>query len=477
MSIRISTGMIQSAGVGTINQQTASLLHLQQQVASNKRILTPADDPVGAARALVVENSKNVVTQYGTNQDNAKSALGIQEAQLSSTNDLIARIRELAVQGGNAALSASDRKSLAFELRARYDELLGIANSDDGSGQYLFSGYQGATRPFSGSADAMIQNPALDVTYLGDDGQRRLQVSASRFMEVSDSGNDVFRRIRNGNGTFTTDYGRNGAGAATNTGTGVIDGGSVIDPAKWNASLTDPSWGAATPNQVSIKFWVDVPDPTTGTTFYGTPNAVYYDVTDSNGNSLFTDQPSTTPDVGGTVSFLPANRYQSGQTISLSGFNSRPDMGAAVTITGDPEGGSSAGVPVQQDSFTIAPSSTQSIFRTLTNLIGSLENTQTGTTAGRVALANEIGFALTNLDQANNNILQVRAGIGSRMNEIESLSSVNEDLKLQYQQTLSNILDLDYAKTISDLSRKQIDLEAAQKSYTMVARLSLFNYL
>jgi len=472
MSIRISTGMIQSAGVGSINAQTASLLHLQQQVSSNKRILTPADDPVGAARALVVENSKNVVTQYGTNQDNAKSALGMQEAQLSSTNDLIARIRELAVQGGNATLSASDRKSLAFELRARYDELLGIANSDDGAGQYLFSGYQGATRPFSGSVDAMIQNPAQDVTYLGDDGQRRLQVSASRFMEVSDSGNDVFRRIRNGNGTFTTDYGRNGAGAATNTGTGVIDGGSLIDPAKWNASLTDPSWGTATPNQVSVKFWTDVPDPTTGATVYGTPNAVYYDVTDSNGNSLFTDQPSTAPGAPGTVSFLSAHRYQSGQTIPLSGFATHPDMGAAVTITGDPEGDS-----VQQDSFTVSPSSTQSIFRTLTNLISSLENTQSGTDAGRATLANEIGFALTNLDQANNNILQVRAGIGSRMNEIESLSSVNEDLKLQYQQTLSNILDLDYAKTISDLSRKQIDLEAAQKSYTMVAKLSLFNYI
>jgi flagellar hook-associated protein 3 FlgL len=67
--------------------------------------------------------------------------------------------------------------------------------------------------------------------------------------------------------------------------------------------------------------------------------------------------------------------------------------------------------------------------------------------------------------------------IGSRMAELESLDSVNQDLTLQYQQTLSNLQDLDYAKTISDMTRKQTDLEAAQKSFMQTSQLSLFNYL
>ncbi|MDO9601777.1 MAG: flagellin, partial [Rhodocyclaceae bacterium] len=86
-------------------------------------------------------------------------------------------------------------------------------------------------------------------------------------------------------------------------------------------------------------------------------------------------------------------------------------------------------------------------------------------------------FALTNLDQANDNILRVRAAVGSRLSEVDSLSDVNQDLQLQYQQTLSNLQDLDYAKAISDLTRKQTDLEAAQKSFMRVSQLSLFNYL
>ena len=151
--MRVATSMIFDAGVAAINKQTASLLHLQQQVATGRRILTPADDPVAAARALEVTQSKDILAQYSTNQDNANSALGLEEAQLTSVNDMFARIKELTVQAGNATLSASDRKSIAFELRGRFDELLGIANAADGQGQYIFSGYMGSTKPFGGNVD------------------------------------------------------------------------------------------------------------------------------------------------------------------------------------------------------------------------------------------------------------------------------------------------------------------------------------
>jgi len=63
------------------------------------------------------------------------------------------------------------------------------------------------------------------------------------------------------------------------------------------------------------------------------------------------------------------------------------------------------------------------------------------------------------------------------MGEVASIASVTEDLDLQYQQTLSQLEDLDYAKAISDLTRKQTDLEAAQKSFLRSSQLSLFNYL
>lgn len=450
--MRISTSMIFDAGVRAMNDQTASLLHLQQQVATGRRILKPSDDPVAAARALEVQQAKDVVSQFTTNQGNAKSSLGMEEAQLSSAVDLLVRVRELAVQGGNAALSGKDRESLAFELRARFDELVGIANSTDGTGNYIFSGYMGSTKPFGGNVDGLLAAPANEISYLGDDGQRRLQVSATRYLEISDSGNDVFRRIRNGNGYFQTDYARNVSGVSTNAGTGVIDAGNVTNPAAWNNLPTSAK-------NLEIKFYVDNTGPTPTT---------YYDLIDTTANtSLLTGAPPAVPVFPGVPAGL--RTYRTDQPIEFSGLAVVPaDYGISMMVTGE---------PANLDSFSIQPSQSQSVFKTIANLIGALENDQTTTPAGSAVLANEIGFALTNLDQSGDNLSRVRAAIGSRLNEIDSLESANADLTLQHQQTLSALQDLDYAKAISDLTRKQADLDAAQKSFMKVSGLSLFNYL
>ncbi len=400
--MRIATSMIFDAGVANINRQWSQLQHLQQQVATGRRFVSPSDDPVAAARALEVTQSADILTQYATNQQNANSALGLAEAQMSSLNGMFARLKELTVQAGNATLSVSDRKSIAFELRARFDELLGIANAADGQGQYLFSGFMGATKPFAGTVES-------GVTYAGDDGQRKLQVSATRMLEVSDSGRDVFERIRNGNGHFVTDY------AAGNTGTGVIDAGSV------------------TGNFISDSYTISF-----------TPSAGGLEYTVTGVNSGVVAGPTT---------------YRSGDAIAFNG--------ASVVITG---------APAATDTFTVTPSTSQSVFTTLGNLIVALESHSTQA-ADAAKYSNEIGFALRDLDQANDNFLRVRSMIGSRMNELESLGNVNQDLQLQYRQTLSNLQDLDYAKAISDLTRKQTDLQAAQQSFARISQLSLFNYL
>jgi flagellar hook-associated protein 3 FlgL len=321
--------MIFDAGVSSINRQTASLLHVQQQVAAGRRILRPSDDPVAAARALEVTQASDLVTQFKQNQDNASAALGLEETQLTSAIDVLARVQELAVLGGTTSLSATARRGIATELRSRFDELLGIANSTDANGQSAFSGFMGATTPFGGSVDSILAGN--EIVYLGDDGQRKLQVSANRFIDTSDSGNDVFKRIRNGNGYFVADY------AVGNTGTGIVSSGSVTNPATWNAVTT---------KNVAIRFTV-------------TGAVTTYDLVDTvSGNSLLTGAAAPAP--------LASQRtYQSGQPIILSQVGPPAfDLGASISVKGAPASG---------DSFSIAPSASQSVFVTLAKLIGTLE--------------------------------------------------------------------------------------------------------
>ncbi|MEW6164207.1 MAG: flagellar hook-associated protein FlgL [Pseudomonadota bacterium] len=195
--MRVSTGMIYDSGLGSIQNRTSTLLRTQQQLSSGRRILSPSDDPVAAARALEVAQSKSANQAQAVTRDNVKSAVGLADAQLQSATDLLVRVRELSVQAGNASLSDNDRKSIALELRQRFDELIAIANSKDGLGNSLFGGFQVGNKPFAGSVEDGVR-------YLGDDGSRSLQVSSSRQMGVSQSGSDVFMRVMSGNGTFTT---------------------------------------------------------------------------------------------------------------------------------------------------------------------------------------------------------------------------------------------------------------------------------
>lgn len=192
--MRISTSAIYNANISMLNQQQAKLLQTQQQLASGRRMLTPADDPIASARALEVSQSDAINTQYATNRNAARYGAALSESILESVTNLLQDVRTTAVQAGGGALTPSDKQTLASALSGRLEELKSLANSSDGQGNFLFSGYQGRTQAFSNSASG--------VQYMADDGQRMVQVSSSRQLAASDSGSDIFMRIKNGNGTF-----------------------------------------------------------------------------------------------------------------------------------------------------------------------------------------------------------------------------------------------------------------------------------
>ncbi|MDX9700870.1 MAG: flagellin, partial [Rhodocyclaceae bacterium] len=88
-----------------------------------------------------------------------------------------------------------------------------------------------------------------------------------------------------------------------------------------------------------------------------------------------------------------------------------------------------------------------------------------------------VAFALDNLDAAQENVLRVRAQIGSQMVETEQLANLGSDLNIQYAEAISRLEDVDYAEAISRLTQQQTYLQAAQQSFMRVTGLSLFNYL
>lgn len=150
--------------------------------------------------------------------------------------------------------------------------------------------------------------------------------------------------------------------------------------------------------------------------------------------------------------------YQSGETINFGGLS--------INFLGDPADG---------DSITIDNASqlNTSLFGTFANVIAALE-TAAHTDAQKAALANTLSTSMREFDNSLDNLLTVQASAGARLNELDAVDLVAESRILNYSQTLSDLVDLDFVSAIADYNLRQVGLQAAQKTFVDISQLSLF---
>ncbi len=519
--MRVSSIQIQSTGLNAMLEQQARLSKTQLQIAAGKNILSPADDPSGMANILNLQQSLNITAQYQENASYARMRLSLEENNLGSINNVLDRVRELALQGNNATLSDNDRASIAAEVRQRLDELLALANSQDAAGNYLYAGFRETVQPFS-------LDPSGEYVYNGDNGQRFVQIGASRQVAVGDSGADVFMSVRGGNGVFTA---REDSG---NNGSGVIDPGSVTDPAAYDRDSYRIVFPLVTSAAMPLAFGDGSANDTlayslsiNGTVVYtvdenGTPLAsldalagVINDATAATGVRAYVADgalylanasPSEAPIVvteamsgGSDGDGDTVNGYFGAQLSGATAPSADITYGAgnaAYYVVEDSSGNIEASGPYQEgariafngietaisgaprasDGFMVEPSRNQDMFTTLGNLVRALETEIKGPD-DRVALSNAVNRFVSDIDQAMERVNQVRAKVGARLGAIDAQEGLNADYTLQLERALSDVQDLDYAEAISRLNQQQVALQAAQQSYVQIMGLSLFNFL
>jgi flagellar hook-associated protein 3 FlgL len=433
--MRISTSMLYDSGLLEIQRQQSELTQLQQKVAAGRRVLKPSDDPISAAGATLVRQAKGVNAQYAANAASAQTALSQEEDALAQATRVLQDVKTLTVSAGNGSLQNADRLSIATSLRGLYAELVAVANRTDDNGQYLFSGLQAGTQPFNETTPGVV-------AYAGDEGARLMQIGPQRRIAVGDNGAEIFQRIREGNGTFVA------AAQAANGGTLVPDGGTVLDPQAW----ANP----ANSHDYSIRFHVD-------------PNAVpatTYDIVDNaSGLSMLT---------GAAAGAGPhARAFQPGSTIVLQRQAGDPaagafDAGVQIGVSG---------IPANGDTIRLRQAATRDIFASMNDLISALESGTSTAASSHAAYQNRLNQAMNNVDRGLDQVLTARSSVGSRLQEIDALQTTTQDLAVHYDEELSRLQDLDYAQALTDLQRRQFNLEAAQKSFMLVNSLSLFDLL
>lgn len=306
--MRISTNSIYQNGTNRLMDLQNDLSKLNEQISSGKKVRSPADDPIAAARILELTNSQNLNDTYASTRNVAKTSLETYETNMTSITNVILDAQSSLVAAGNGAYNNQQRQNIASELQGRLDSLIGLANTRDAQGNYMYSGHKTDTVPF------VLNTVTGDMDFQGDTSKRALQVDVQRQMPVTYSGSELFQ---------------------------------------------------------------------------------------SNGNDLF----ATLKDM--------------------------------VALLNTP----------------ITDATTQQTYSD--------------------GLANSITKVQGVLDQ----VLNVRADLGSKLNELDTLDVTGSDMDLQYTSSISKLQDLDYAQALSDLSKRSTILEAAQKSYVQTSQLSLFAFI
>ena len=232
---------------------------------------------------------------------------------------------------------------------------------------------------------------------------------------MNDSGSDVFREIRDGNGEFAI------IESPKNRGSGTVVPGSV------NGTYDLKTYAIIFDRKESV----DPNEPVT------------YSVIDADGNEVLP----------------PGQVYKEGSTIE---FNS-----VSTFIKGEPEPG---------DFFVVRPSFNQDIFTTINTFIDELREGR-GTEADIAELNNVVSRTIVALDLALGKALEIRANVGARLSALDNQSNINDSLKIQVREILSEVEDLDYSKAVSELNLKLTGLQASQKAFTRVQDISLFDFL
>ncbi|MFI8749750.1 flagellar hook-associated protein FlgL [Vreelandella lionensis] len=430
--MRISSVTMYEQSTASINRQQNDFLKISQQIASGRRVVNPSDDPQSAARAVRVDQSKAITQQFEDSRVSARNSLAQTESILNSISDSVISAKTRLVQASSDTLSDVDRESIASELKGIYETMIGQANATDGNGRYLFGGYADNAPPF-------VKNSEGNIEYKGDDNARQQRIDASRLMPVTENGISIFQSVPSGAG-YVAEAVKSSDGGQPIAGVLGRNGGSITFSGPQVSNVNDPGYGDS--------YRVVFNEDTT------VDSGVSYQVQRFSEGEWQED-----PD-----DLVVTGEYVGeGQQLSFGGVN--------VTLTGSAE---------PDDEILVAQSGSEQrpadLFRTMEAAIRVLENPAT-TGAEKAELRNTLNTSMRDLDNALDNVLTVRASAGAKLNELDVVDAVGSNRMLNYEQTLSDLVDLDYADAISEYSLRQVGLQASQKAFVDIKGMSLFDFM
>ncbi|MCI4658693.1 flagellar hook-associated protein FlgL [Cryobacterium zhongshanensis] len=199
MISRVTTQTQIRAAQSSLQTNLARLTQLQEQASALTTLKNPSDDPARAADSLAVRAEQSAVAQYSRNVENGTGWLTTADSALAATTNIMNKVRDLTVQGGNGSLSQTAKSALATQLQGLKRDLLTQANTQY-LGRSVFAGSSDEASAFKTTAAVPATpgtpgTPAIPetVTFTGVEGssvQRR--IGSDSTVRVDSDGSKIF---------------------------------------------------------------------------------------------------------------------------------------------------------------------------------------------------------------------------------------------------------------------------------------------
>jgi flagellar hook-associated protein 3 FlgL len=358
--MRVTQSLEQTQFLTAINNLESTIAGTQDQVSTGLAFTTPAEDPIAAGNVSNLDQVLAQSQQYTSNANSAQTSLQTENTALTQLQTQLQSLYSLALEANSGTVSSENLNAIAAQATQIQNTLLGIANTQDGNGQYIFSGYATATQPFTLNATG--------ASYAGDQGQAQVQVAAGQTVATGDNGDAVFNTIKTGNGTFTV------APAAGNSGTGVVGATTVADAADYAGGSYAIDFGANSSYQVK--------------------------------------------DAGGNV--VASGTYTSGQTLAFAGLqislSGQPAAGDSFNVA--PSGNQSLFTTVQNlitalNNGTGTPGKQAQLGNSIAAALGNLDQAITQTSTVQAEVGGRLNSVTTALSLATAQQTQLQTSISS----------------------------------------------------------------
>ncbi len=517
--MRISFQMLSQGPLRNMSRSLERYSNLNIKAGSMKNFQKPSDDPNGVRKAMAFDTLIKQNEIYSTNTSSAEMYLDMADSTLLAVKNLVDSARTIALEMRSSTADSGDnvRMSASIEVGGIIDDVMDLMNTRFHN-KYIFSGH-------------MVDTPAFErvggeIQYQGDESSIQLRVGPTRMIDVTVPGSEflsigethrmvsahmttmlvssaLLEDLNLGGGVFSGAFRMtNGIGVSSDiditscetlddvialvngSGLGIIagvntDNGISLYDAAGNGLMTVTELGGGT-----SAFDLGILGTSIGDTLIGSPlNPQLSEESpvtgvDVMGSIALTGMRITVNGVARDVDFLnPSYPLTVGDVIerinmSVPGVTARlNDTRDGIELISDFEftveelgaGTTASDLGLGGASETFEP---YSLFGALENLRTALENNDPG------ALDSIIG----QLQYVTDHVLEVEAEVGARGKQVESIKNQLADNRVNLQENLSLIEDVDLSEVLTELAESQVAYEAALQTASTIYNLSLLNY-